>query len=188
MRILRKQLEVGSDPAEVRRARDWVRAQLADGQGSGGAGRGAVSADTLVLLVSELVTNAVVHTGRPAMLTLLLPAEDDAPRLVGADGEGGRSAPGAALPEQAAAEQAAVQRGAAEPPAVRLEVVDDSSRAPRRRSPGRDETSGRGLELVELLADRWGWQREGDGKRIWCELDLPVCEHGHESRKVPARY
>lgn len=34
-----------------------------------------------------------------------------------------------------------------------------------------DETNGRGLELVDGLADRWGWNAEGVGKSIWCELD-----------------
>jgi hypothetical protein len=24
---------------------------------------------------------------------------------------------------------------------------------------------------VAGLADRWGWQPEGAGKRIWCEID-----------------
>ncbi len=36
---------------------------------------------------------------------------------------------------------------------------------------GGDETGGRGLALVDGLADRWGWSAEGTGKRIWCELD-----------------
>ncbi|WP_376770931.1 hypothetical protein, partial [Streptomyces lonarensis] len=71
MQELRRQLELGPDPAEVRRAREWVRAQL---DGGGGPGPGT-PADTVVLLVSELVTNAVVHTGRPAVLRLLLPGE-----------------------------------------------------------------------------------------------------------------
>ena len=54
---------------------------------------------------------------------------------------------------------------------MRVEVTDLSSRPPRQRRPDGEDTNGRGLELVSGLADRWGWQREGAGKRIWCELD-----------------
>ncbi|WP_101258794.1 ATP-binding protein [Streptomyces barkulensis] len=68
MQMLQVQLEVGSDPREVGRARGWARSRL--------AGFGLEPDDslveTLVLLVSELVTNAVVHTGRPAVLRMLL--------------------------------------------------------------------------------------------------------------------
>ena len=173
--MLRKQLEVGSDPAEVRRARDWVRAQLTDSRRPDAL---EPSADTVVLLVSELVTNAVVHTGRPAVLSLLLPAEAAGPR---------RPVPGGP-PTAPGGQGGRREGGGTGHRALRLEVADGSSLAPLRRAAQRDETSGRGLELVELLADRWGWQREGEGKRIWCELDLPVCEQGHGSRKVPARY
>lgn len=65
------QLEIRPDPAEVGRARRWARSRLS------GLGIGADEplAETLVLLVSELVTNAVVHTGRPAVLRLSLPGE-----------------------------------------------------------------------------------------------------------------
>ncbi len=64
------QLEIGTDPLEVGRARRWARSRLA------GAGVGAEGqlAETLVLLISELVTNAVVHTGCPAVLRMLVPA------------------------------------------------------------------------------------------------------------------
>ena len=54
---------------------------------------------------------------------------------------------------------------------VRLEVDDASDRAPVPRWVDGDATGGRGLALVDGLADRWGWSREGTGKRIWCELD-----------------
>ncbi|MEW2306600.1 ATP-binding protein [Streptomyces sp. NPDC006655] len=129
------QLEIRPDPAEVGRARRWARSRLA---GSGIAVDEPL-AETLILLVSELVTNAVVHTGRPAVLRLSLPGAD---------------------------------RAAAEDPAtVRLEVADDSTRAPVPRCVDGDATGGRGLALVDGLADRWGWSREGAGKRIWCELD-----------------
>ncbi|GAA3097302.1 hypothetical protein GCM10020254_48300 [Streptomyces goshikiensis] len=54
---------------------------------------------------------------------------------------------------------------------MRVEVADASARGPARRQAAGDDTGGRGLELVDGLADRWGWQREGAGKRIWCEID-----------------
>ncbi|OEV25553.1 anti-sigma regulatory factor, partial [Streptomyces nanshensis] len=44
-------------------------------------------------------------------------------------------------------------------------------RAPRRRLAEGEDTGGRGLELVSGLADRWGWEHEPGGKRVWCELD-----------------
>ncbi|MFQ6141662.1 ATP-binding protein [Streptomyces seoulensis] len=133
------QLEIRPDPAEVGRARRWARSRLA---GSGIAADEPL-AETLVLLVSELVTNAVVHTGCPAVLRLSLPGT------------------------------------AAEAATVRLEVADASTRAPVPRCPDDDATGGRGLALVDGLADRWGWSAEGAGKRIWCELDrcAPAVAH-----------
>ncbi|MEU6928432.1 ATP-binding protein [Streptomyces sp. NPDC046385] len=126
MQVLQVQLEVGADPAEVGRARRWARSRLA----GSGIGDDEPLADTLVLLISELVTNAVVHTGCPAVLRMLF-------------GRGG----------------------------VRVEVADTSDRPPKPRHAEGEDTNGRGLELVDGLADRWGWQREGAGKSIWCEVD-----------------
>ncbi len=65
--MLQVQLEVGPDPAEVGRARRWARSRLA---GSGMEDDEPL-AETLILLISELVTNAVVHTGCPAVLRML---------------------------------------------------------------------------------------------------------------------
>ncbi|MFE1587207.1 ATP-binding protein [Streptomyces sp. NPDC059402] len=143
------QLEVRPDPSEVGRARRWARSRLA----GSGIRADEPLAETLVLLVSELVTNAVVHTGRSAVLRLVLPG---------------------AVTEET------------EEATVRLEVDDASDRAPVPRCAGGEATGGRGLALVDGLADRWGWSREGTGKRIWCELDrsfggedaAPLCGNG----------
>ncbi|ORT58732.1 ATP-binding protein [Streptomyces sp. CB03238] len=134
MQVLQVQLEIGPDPAEVGRARRWARSRLA----GSGIGDDEPLAETLVLLISELVTNAVVHTGCPAVLRMLFGA------------------------------------GATEAGTVRVEVADTSARPPRPRHADGDDTNGRGLELVDGLADRWGWQREGAGKSIWCEVDRGV--------------
>lgn len=131
--MLQVQLEVGPDPAEVGRARRWARSRLV----GSGIGDDEPLAETLILLISELVTNAVVHTGCPAVLRMLF---------------GGTGAPGAAG-------------------TVRVEVADASDCPPLQRHAEGDDTGGRGLELVDGLADRWGWLPEGAGKQIWCEVD-----------------
>ncbi|MGW7578544.1 SpoIIE family protein phosphatase [Streptomyces sp. NPDC054765] len=63
------------------------------------------------------------------------------------------------------------------PRRIRLEVEDRSSRWPRRRSPGETATSGRGLMLVEALADEWGAEPRGAGKALWCEFAVPDGQH-----------
>ncbi|SOD63601.1 hypothetical protein SAMN06297387_111150 [Streptomyces zhaozhouensis] len=163
MQELERQLEVAPESSEVARARRWARAQIGRGRPCP-ACPDATPGDTVVLLVSELVTNAVVHTGRPALLRLAV-----------------RS------PEASRAE-----RGCAGAP-VRLEVVDGSAVAPLPRQATHCDTGGRGLELIEILAARWGWQREGDGKRVWCELDCSPSRQPPDGapwtgRRVPARY
>ncbi|MGX2995817.1 ATP-binding SpoIIE family protein phosphatase [Streptomyces sp. JNUCC 64] len=53
---------------------------------------------------------------------------------------------------------------------LRVEVTDSSDDLPHRREPGELASSGRGLVLMELLADEWGVAPRGEGKSIWFEL------------------
>ncbi|MGW4891451.1 ATP-binding protein [Kitasatospora sp. NPDC004240] len=187
MQVLQVQLAVRADPAEVGRARRWVRSRLLNH----GVDPDAPIAETVVLVVSELVTNAVVHTGCPAVLRLCLPVDaagadaeafdvagsDAAP--VGSDAAPARSDAAPAGPDAAPARPAAVPELAMAGP-LRVEVADASQAAPAPRHAGADvdATNGRGLELVELLCDRWGWYPDGSGKRVWCEIgaEAPVVD------------
>ncbi|WP_234481722.1 MULTISPECIES: ATP-binding protein [unclassified Streptomyces] len=60
---------------------------------------------------------------------------------------------------------------------LRIEVTDTAGdRPPRPLRPGLDaeSESGRGLLLVEALADRWGWGPElRPRKTVWAEVVLP---------------
>jgi len=100
-------------------------------------------ADTAELLATEILTNALQHTGGGAVLTATL-------------------SPG---------------------PEHRLRVEVRDSAAQRLRSPvpagagrgaagGEYATSGRGLILVQALADAWGTNADGAGKVVWFELDV----------------
>ncbi|MCN9242131.1 SpoIIE family protein phosphatase [Streptomyces sp. RY43-2] len=53
---------------------------------------------------------------------------------------------------------------------MRVAVTDSSDDLPHRRHPGELASSGRGLVLVEMLADAWGVDPRGEGKTIWFEL------------------
>ncbi|MEU6553791.1 SpoIIE family protein phosphatase [Streptomyces sp. NPDC046915] len=56
---------------------------------------------------------------------------------------------------------------------LRVEVEDSSSALPRRRDAGESGVSGRGLLLVDRLADAWGVEARGGGKCVWCEFTVP---------------
>ena len=89
-----------------------------------------VLVDTGRLLVSELVTNAILHARTTMTLVVRL-------RRTG----------------------------------VRVEVHDASPGAPVLRDYGDDAMTGRGLALVDELAESWGVERHADGKAVWFELD-----------------
>ncbi|MFG2884627.1 ATP-binding protein [Streptomyces sp. NPDC048297] len=55
--------------------------------------------------------------------------------------------------------------------ALRVEVRDFVARCPRVRAPDTgDDTHGRGLVLVQSLADAWGVRPHDIGKSVWFEL------------------
>lgn len=57
---------------------------------------------------------------------------------------------------------------------VRVEVADAcATRRPKRRRPEPDAESGRGLLIVEALADKWGVEDRSLGKTVWAELHTP---------------
>jgi anti-sigma regulatory factor (Ser/Thr protein kinase) len=51
---------------------------------------------------------------------------------------------------------------------VRIEVSDDSPRAPHRRRHNLDATTGRGLELLSAIGE-WGVAERPGGKTVWFE-------------------
>ncbi|WP_314242951.1 SpoIIE family protein phosphatase [Streptomyces sp. DSM 40907] len=53
---------------------------------------------------------------------------------------------------------------------LRVEVADGSDELPHKRQPGEMSSSGRGVLLMEMLADAWGVDPRGEGKSIWFEL------------------
>ncbi len=92
--------------------------------------------DVVVLLVSELVTNAVLHARSDSVLKLSHERER-----------------------------------------LRVELHDASTEGAVAVVVGADEDGGgpggRGVLLVDALADRWGSDRDEYGKTVWFELAAP---------------
>ncbi|OIJ88510.1 hypothetical protein BIV24_21520 [Streptomyces colonosanans] len=66
----------------------------------------------------------------------------------------------------------AVLTATVSPSKLRVEVRDFMGQRPTLRAPdAEDETHGRGLVLVQSLADAWGVRPHGVGKSVWFELD-----------------
>ena len=57
---------------------------------------------------------------------------------------------------------------------LQVRVTDGGApEGPRQRSVGLDSVDGRGLTIVDALADRWGVERDGLGQSVWAELSFP---------------
>jgi len=123
------------------------------------------------LLVSEVVTNVVLHTAAPARGHHRM-------ALARAGARAAAAAPHAwvgdefddGFPEQTARTfTLRMRRGAA---AVWVEVFDADMRLPRIRSAAETDEGGRGLYLVDQLATRWGSRPTKDGKAVWFEVPV----------------
>jgi two-component sensor histidine kinase len=58
---------------------------------------------------------------------------------------------------------------------ILVEAEDDGDGEPVVRSPGPNETSGRGLQIVGGLADSWGVAKKSDSlsKTVWAVVEIP---------------
>lgn len=58
---------------------------------------------------------------------------------------------------------------------LEVTVADEDPRPARRLEPGLDQSSGRGLGIVEALCSCWGQTPfDGHTKTVWCRMNLPV--------------
>jgi len=152
-------------------------------------------AELACLLVSEVVTNAVLHasiTPSPSrdldldIEPMMMPAPVGVPAGPASPVPPGRAAvrPAAVPPQQITGREGWVgappgapaaprefrlrlRRGAA---SVWVEVFDPDLRLPRIRTAAETDEGGRGLYLVEQLATRWGSRPTPEGKAVWFEM------------------
>jgi anti-sigma regulatory factor (Ser/Thr protein kinase) len=120
--------------------------------------------DTVQLLTSELVTNGVLHARttlglsvRVAGARLTVEVHDNDPRPPRR-----RSARANLLADI----DEAIQRAVGTPP------EPDERHATMRVGPAGALGAGRGLLLVETLADEWGVAQETTGKSVWFTLSV----------------
>jgi PAS domain S-box-containing protein len=127
-------------------------------------------ADLACLLVSEVVTNVVLHAAVSPS-----PRHEFALDAVTADGGTLDDWAGSPFAEDFIAPTGRreftlrLRRGDT---AVWVEVFDPDLRLPRIRSAGENDEGGRGLYLVDQLATRWGSRPTQDGKAVWFEIPI----------------
>jgi anti-sigma regulatory factor (Ser/Thr protein kinase) len=67
------------------------------------------------------------------------------------------------------------------------EVWDQAPGVPVHLSAGRDDESGRGLDLVDMITgSRWGWHpaRSGPGKCVWAAVAVPAATGSDDSQHI----
>lgn len=127
VRLLGK-LSLPGTAKSVSVARHWARTLL--------VGTGHRSIDDALLLLSEIATNAVLHTHS--------------------------GCPGGRL---------TVWIGETDTGLIRLEAIDEGSvTVPCQRDLDPDQVGGRGLRLLEELAQEWGYRHLGVGGCLWVHV------------------
>lgn len=51
-----------------------------------------------------------------------------------------------------------------------VQVSDSSAQLPQRRRPSVDQPDGRGLGIIEAVAEAWGASAVADGKQVWARV------------------
>jgi serine phosphatase RsbU (regulator of sigma subunit) len=149
-----------AEPIMVSQARHLAQATFAQWQ------MDPDQADLACLLVSEVVTNAVLHasvTPSPSGRRWDLEIDQET-------GAAGETAPAHMAPVYRPREfTLRLRRGAR---SIWVEVFDPDLRLPRLRTARATDEGGRGLYLVEQLATRWGSRPTPEGKTVWFEIPL----------------
>ncbi|MFC3520144.1 ATP-binding protein [Streptomonospora nanhaiensis] len=132
----------GHEPDQISAARSWAWRT---------SGLGYDHADSLLLVLSELHTNAIRHTasGLPGgTVRIDLERLPDRGLRVSVTDQGPRPGAATTVPTPASAD-------------LFTDLVT--------------EESGRGLDLVASLSRDWGWHRDdsGTGVTVWAEFDRP---------------
>jgi DNA-binding NarL/FixJ family response regulator len=123
-------LQLDAHPSSARRAREFVEATLE--QWACGH-----LADIVLLLTSELVTNAVLHAGSDVDLSLRLATDT-----------------------------------------LQIAVADRSPVQPVIREQSEESTNGRGVLLLDAMAQRWSVIPTEAGKIVWFEVPTAMARQG----------
>jgi len=131
-------------------------------------------ADLACLLVSEVVTNVVLHAAVSSS-----PRHEFALESVGVpdggvldDWSGSSFMDDFPAPLESRGCREFTLRMRRGESAVWVEVFDLDLRLPRIRSAGENDEGGRGLYLLDQLATRWGSRPTHDGKAVWFEIPI----------------
>jgi hypothetical protein len=150
-------LDLDPDPLAARHAREFVGAAAREW----GCDE---QLDTIQLLTSELVTNGVLHARTPLGVSLRL--ADSSLTVEVHDHDPRPPVPRGHRVDLLADIDHVIERAADVPPEI------DERHTTMYVGPAGAIGAGRGLLLVETLADEWGVAQKSFGKSVWFRLSL----------------